>query len=155
VRLSHPVARDGSLIFAGHVSSHLSARSAENFRFEVAEARLDARSFYFRFDGIHLFLHARDVAFEFTLDVGDVVLRGGEAFLYDGGEVADFFAVRVENFCDVVQRGLFGHSEIIARACPLKRTSRPRHPRAAAQVAEAFALARAPHLQALGIGQRQ
>lgn len=41
------------------------------------------------FDGVHLLLQASNVTLEIDLQVGDVVLRSGEAFLDELGDVVD------------------------------------------------------------------
>ena len=68
----------------------LAAGGAEDFVLKLAEAALVASVFQFRFDRVHLLLHAGDVAFEVDLEVGDVILC--RHVLHDVREhVADLF----------------------------------------------------------------
>ena len=93
----------------------LAAGSAEDFLLELAEAGFVTTVFQFRFDRVHLLLHAGDVAFEFDLQIGDVILR--RHVLHDvrnaRGEVADLLPVRAEDFHNVIQSGFLGHAGIV------------------------------------------
>ena len=79
----------------------LTARSAEDFFFEVAEAGFGPRLAQLHFDGVHLLVHAGDVAFEFDPKFGNVVFR--RHVLHD---------VR-EHVADLFERDLLGHEGIV------------------------------------------